>query len=312
MTTSKSPRKVATEALAVGETVFPLYAHRYAPKVYTQPQLFTCLVLKSFFKTDYRGISAILEDDQGLRTQIGLKATPHWTTLQKAAKRLLRLSSARRLLDASVARFMNRRRRKRVAVAALDSSGFDAGHASRYYVRRRAKGQRKSEKPRQITRYKRFAKLGVVADTATHLILAAEAGSGPRPDVDRFVPLLEQALGRVSIGTSLADAGYDSEPNHRHARDRRGVRSYMPATHGRPRKDGKPPSGRWRRQMAGRLATWLGRFLAGYGQRWQVETVMSMLKRRQGSAVNGRSHWSRCRDLMLMVITHNVMILADS
>jgi len=310
MTTSKSPRKVATEALAVGEKVFPRYAHRYAPKVYTQPQLFTCLVLKSFFKTDYRGISAILADDPGLRQLIGLEETPHWTTLQKAAKRLLRVPSARRLLDASVARFMGRRRN--VAVAAIDSSGFDAGHASRYYVRRRAKGQPKQEKPRQTTRYKRFAKLGVAVDCATHLILAAEAGRGPRPDVDRFVPLLEQALGRVGIAKALADAGYDSEPNHRHARQRRGVRSYMPATHGRPRKDGKPPSGRWRRRMALTLATWLGRFLAGYGQRWQVETVMSMLKRRQGTAVNGRTHWCRCRDLMLMVITHNVMILADS
>ena len=210
MTTSKSPRKVATEALAVGEKVFPRYAHRYAPKVYTQPQLFTCLVLKSFFKTDYRGISAILADDPGLRQLIGLEETPHWTTLQKAAKRLLRVPLARRLLDASVARFMGRRRN--VAVAAIDSSGFDAGHASRYYVRRRAKGQPKQEKPRQTTRYKRFAKLGVAVDCATHLILAAEAGRGPRPDVDRFVPLLEQALGRVGIAKALATPATTRSP----------------------------------------------------------------------------------------------------
>jgi len=310
MTTSKSPRKVATEALAVAEKVFPRFAHRFAPKVYTQPQLFACLVLKSFFRTDYRGISAILADGPELRRDIGLKDTPHWTTLHKAAKRLLRLPNARRLLDASVARFMGRRRN--VRTGAMDSTGLDAGHASRYYVRRRAKGQKKGEKPRQITSYKHFAKLGVVVDCASHLILAAEAGSGPRPDVDRFVPLLDQALARVRIGRALADAGYDSEPNHRHARERRRVRSYMPATHGRPRKDGKPPSGRWRRLMARKLATWLGRFVAGYGQRWQAETVMSMLKRRQGSAVSGRTYWSRCRDLMLMVVTHNVMILADS
>lgn len=196
--------------------------------------------------------------------------------------------------------------------AAIDSSGFDAGHASRYYVRRRAKGQAKSEKPRQNTRYKRFAKLGLVVDCATHLVLAAEGGRGPRPDVDRFVPLLEQALGRVGIDKSLADAGYDSEPNHRHACQDRGVRSYMPATHGRPPKDGKPLSGYWRRMMQRKLGTWLGRFIVEYGQRWQVETVISMIKRRQGPAVNGRSPWSRWRDLMLMAVTHNLMILADS
>ena len=105
-------------------------------------------------------------------------------------------------------------------------------------MRRRAKGQRKSERPRQATRYKRFAMLGLVVECSSHLILASEAGRGPRPDVDRFVPLLEQALGHVRIGKSLAGAGYDSEPDHRHARQSRGVRSYMPATHGRPKKTG--------------------------------------------------------------------------
>jgi hypothetical protein len=44
---------------------------------------------------------------------------------------------------------------------------------------------------------------------------------------------------------------------------------------------------------------------ARYGQRWQVETVVSMIKRRLGSATSGRTYWSRRRDLMLMVLTHN-------
>jgi hypothetical protein len=300
---------VATEALAVGEKVFPRYAHRFAPKVYTQPQLFTCLVLRNFLKTDYRGISQILDENADLRQAIGLKATPHFTTLQKACKRLLRRPRVQRLLDATVLRFMGRRRR--VAEAAIDSSGFEAGHASRYYVRRRAKGQSKSEKPRQNTHYKRFPTLGVVTDVSNHLILAAEAGGGPRPDVDRFVPLVEQALRRVRLGKALADAGYDSEPNHRHAREHRGIRSYMPATHGRPPLNGKPLKGRWRRRMQRQLGTRLGRSKVRYGQRWQVETVFSMIKRRQGDAVSGRSYWSRCRDLLLMAITHNVMILAS-
>ncbi len=49
-----------------------------------------------------------------------------------------------------------------------------------------------------------------------------------------------------------------------------------------------------------------------YGLRWQVETVVSMIKRRQGSATSGRSYWSRRRVLMLMVLTHNIMILLPS
>jgi hypothetical protein len=46
-----------------------------------------------------------------------------------------------------------------------------------------------------------------------------------------------------------------------------------------------------------------------YRKRAQVETVMSMIKRRQGSFCKGKTYWSRCRELHLMVLTHNIMIL---
>ena len=36
---------------------------------------------------------------------------------------------------------------------------------------------------------------------------------------------------------------------------------------------------------------------------------MSMIKRRQGNHVHGRTYQSQCRDLRLMVLTHNIMIL---
>jgi len=47
-----------------------------------------------------------------------------------------------------------------------------------------------------------------------------------------------------------------------------------------------------------------------YGQRWQVESMISMLKRLLGSALRAVGHWSRCREILLRVITLNVMILA--
>src|SRR5205814_4949442 len=46
-----------------------------------------------------------------------------------------------------------------------------------------------------------------------------------------------------------------------------------------------------------------------YGQRWQGETVFSMIKRRLATAVQGRTYWSQCRELWLLAITHNLMIL---
>ena len=83
-TTSKSPRKVMEVAYAAAQRALPAYSHRFSPK------LFACLVLKEFLKTDYRGVCQTLADCADLRAAIELTLVPHWTTLQKAADRLLK------------------------------------------------------------------------------------------------------------------------------------------------------------------------------------------------------------------------------
>ena len=103
-TTSKSPRKVADAALAVGKDALADYSHRFSPRKFTQPQLLVCLVLKEFYKTDYRGITAILADNSSLCRAIGLKKVPHYTTVQKAGQRLLRSGPVRQLLTATMRR----------------------------------------------------------------------------------------------------------------------------------------------------------------------------------------------------------------
>ncbi len=136
-TLSKSPNRVARMALTTGNRVLAPYAHRFSPQKYTQPQLFACLVLKTFFKTDYRGLTVLLQDHSDLRTLLGLGGVPHFTTLHKASRRLLRTPQARRLFAATVRRFSPRRRR--VRRVAFDSTGLDCGRRSFYYVRRRHK-----------------------------------------------------------------------------------------------------------------------------------------------------------------------------
>ena len=295
-TLSKSPVYVAREALAVGQKALRPYSHKYSPKRYTQPQLFACLVLKTFCKLDYRGVTVWLTDLPDLRRAIGLTDVPHFTTLQKASVRLLRCRRVRRLLHVTIRRRLPRRRR--VRRAAFDSTGLDCGHRSYYYVRRRS-----ATNPRwQRVAYSHYAKLELAIDTASHVILAAVTGRGPRPDTDRFVPLLDAALATVRLAAVLADAGYDSEPNHRYARDQHGVRSFIPAKIGRP--TSKPPSGRYRRQMKQRLNKHYGR----YGQRWQIECTNSMFKRRLATTVQARSYWSQCRELLLLVLTYQVML----
>ncbi len=237
---TKSPVKVARQALAVGIQALRLYSHKNSPKKFTQPQLFSCLVLKSFFKTDYRGVEQLLVDLPDLTDTLRLGRIPHFTTLHKAAGRLLKRLAHAGLVTATVGLCL--KRRTTVRRGALDSTGFQCGHASSYYVRRRSR----DGKSYRHTTYRRFAKLEAAVDCSTHAIIGVIPRRGPRVDTDRFVPLLENALRRVRLLTALADAGYDSEPNHRHAREVRGVRTFIPATAGRPTT--KPPTGRYRRR----------------------------------------------------------------
>jgi len=87
---TKSPRAVAREALRLAQGTMPAYSSKFSRKDFTQPQLFACLALKAFFKTDYRGVVQLLHDFAELREELGLSAVPHPSTLCYAAQRLLK------------------------------------------------------------------------------------------------------------------------------------------------------------------------------------------------------------------------------
>jgi DDE family transposase len=288
------------EALRVAQEALPPYSHRFSPKTFKQWQLFACLVLKDFYDLTYRGAIGLLADCPSLTAAIGLKKVPHFTTLQKAADRLLILPSFRRLLTATV----NRARKGKVlprrrSMAAMDSSGFESQHVSRYFAQRRKKTGKHGRTCRVA--YHRYPKLTLTCETSSHLIVAARASQGPQPDFGDFEPLLRATHALIRPRTLAADAGFDSETNHRLGRDELGIQTLIPPHHGRPAKGRF--AGRYREQMRRHLSQ------SHYGQRWQVETVNSMLKRLSGEVVNARTYWRRCRLLRLKTLTHNIRIL---
>ena len=82
------------------------------------------------------------------------------------------------------------------------------------------------------------------------------------------------------------------------------VRSWIKAEAGRPGR--RPPTSRYRRGMKRVLAgSQAGRV---YGQRAQVETTHSMMKRNLGDALRTHRAENRCLEQLWRVITHNVMI----
>lgn len=87
---TKSPRAVVREALRVARAALPPYTSKYSRKDFTQHQLFAILALKTFLKTDYRGVAEFLKDCSDLRRDLGLEEVPHYSTLCYAAGRLKR------------------------------------------------------------------------------------------------------------------------------------------------------------------------------------------------------------------------------
>ena len=87
---TKSPRDLAREALRLAQQALPAYSCPTSRQDYTQHQLLVILALKTFFKTDYRGIAQFLHDFAELREELGLEKVPHYSTLCYAAGRLLK------------------------------------------------------------------------------------------------------------------------------------------------------------------------------------------------------------------------------
>ena len=260
--------------LRVRPRSLPAHRHKFSPKKFTQPQLLACLVLKEFSRLDYRGLADHLADHPDLARDIDLEVVPHFTTFQKAAARLLKAQPGPGDVRRRAARALRDKvRKKRVPLAAVDGTGLESRHVSRYYVKRKAKGGAGT----QETTYSKYPKAVLVTDCGTHMVLAAIAGRGPGSDLVQFKAAIKDAAGRARIGTLLADADYDAEWVHEHVRDEYGIRTVIPAERGRPSE--KPPAGKWRRRMKQRLDR------KKYGQRWQTETANSMIKRRLGSAL---------------------------
>lgn len=198
------------------------------------------------------------------------------------------------------------------ATLAVDATGLDARYASTHYRYRYSPryaaayaglhGARARPAPAHWRPH--HPKLTCAVDVATHLILAAHPGWGPSHDLTAFAPTLTQALALWPHVTALvADAGYDAEPVHVFCRETLGIpRTAIPLN---PRTTGvRGPRGRWRRVMYTRFPT------RCYRQRRQIESVFSRLKRRLSPALTARSAATQAEELVLRVLTHNLLLLS--
>jgi Transposase DDE domain/Transposase domain (DUF772) len=323
METSQSPRKVLNAAYRLGCRVLRGYSSKCSRHDFTLRQLFACLVLREFYGLSYRRTEKLLRDSPQWLADIGLSAAPDHNTLWRAFDCIVKTRRVNRMLDLLVLDFDQAKRlRLWQKPLALDSTCFEQRHRSAHYERRcrqmqlkaQAKAQKKPEKPgswgksanasrrRSLTA---MPKLSLAVASSCHLILAAKVRVGNGSDAPDFDDLLVYSWKRAAVKTVVADSGYDSEANHCIARQDLGVRSIIPPGIGRP--TSKLPQGRWRRHMARRFARKADQ--KAYGQRSQSETVHSMIKRNQGSALRSRTPERRKKEMLLRALTHNIALL---
>lgn len=283
------------------------YSSRFSRHDFTLPQLFACLIVREHQKQSYRGTEALLRDSPNWCSQIGLKKAPDHNTLCRAFHALLGAARIGRLMDRLV-RWMSLGRALGFSCA-IDSTLYDTHHRSRHYeqrLRHYSTQDKNHANSRRSRSARRTPKLSLSVATRCHAVLAARARTGMGSDAGDFEPLLRQTLRRCPrTRTVLADAGYDSHRNHQIAREELKVRSWIKTGNGRP--SSKPPASRYRRMMKKKLkGSQKGK---PYGQRSQVETVNSMMKRNLGDSLRARTPAGRRKEQMLRVLTHNISLL---
>jgi hypothetical protein len=319
MQTCQSPRTVMRVAYHLARTLLPEHSCKFSRHDFTLGQLFACLVVREFFGLSYRRTEALLADAPQWLAEIGLSKAPDHNTLWRAFDALITSRRCQGMLDRLAELFagaglLSVRRNP----LAMDSTCYEQHHRSAHYDRR---CRRMALKPRgrsvkkpgkwgksvnvlRSASLRRMPKLALAVDSGCHLILSARVHIGNGSDAPDFDDLLTQATRRAKVAVVVADAGYDSEANHRRAREDLGVRSIIPPGIGRP--TSKLPTGRWRRLMAKRFKRKADQ--KQYSQRAQSETVHSMIKRNLGSALRSRTPERRKKEMLWRVLTHNIML----
>jgi len=294
-TMSKSPLAVAKLAYQLAQASLDPYSSLKSRHDFTQWQLFAILVLKQFFKTDYRGIVAILADMSELRQALMLKKLPHYSTLDYAQQRLMKLEQYEQLQAAIFAHADQEGRIAAEPEGAIDSTGLESRHISQHYIHRKTA-------LRDYT-IRDWTKLTTICETQSYLWSAAIVSTGPNYDAAWYIPAVLQGHQWLHLATLLGDGAFDNEEFHRLARQELGIQRTL-----------FPLNPRWSTYRAARTPYRREMQLAFndhlYHHRWHVESSFSQDKRVLGSSLRSHSENTRENECRQRVLTHNLMLLA--
>jgi hypothetical protein len=237
---TKSPRAVAREALALAQQSLPAYTSARSRKDYTSHQLFAILALKAFRS------SRLTTPGWSPSSTTSPKSGPTWGSRRCRTSRPCATRSGGSskgefvvLLYRATTSALDRGLIGGDPEVAVDATGMESRHTSRYFARRSGS---------ELTSW---TKLTTATHTTSHFLAGARVSTGPSNDSPQLRPVMAQACLVVTWDRMLADAAFDSEANHAYPRDELGVRStVIPINH---RGHDADPGGFYRGQMVARF-----------------------------------------------------------
>ncbi len=215
---------------------------------------------------------------------------PHFTTLQKAAKRL-KVAFLERVVSGFILFTMTLYVR-----TGIDATGFQLTRASAHYT----KILKKDRKSRR--RIKKWLKLTTFVDLDKQLIITQKIRRAPANDNRDFKPVVQKGKevfdeAEKDVKSLDADKGYDSEENHRIV-----VEDLKAEDRIRMKYRDKPiwkTHGRYRKKAKKRIR----RLRANY--RSKNETIFSVLKRISGSMIRSRNVSMQNKEVLFKEIAYN-------
>jgi transposase len=273
---------VATISMIVARRHLGSYSCGKSKKIYTQPQLMACLILKAYLKQTFRGIVDVLQNSDTLRAAIGLEQVPTFTTLQEFQKRIV----TPELLDAILGQVLALCQEQGAAAqeVAVDSTGVETTTASAHFVTRSKRNR------------KQYVKISLAIVCGLLMPVTMALGMGPTVDLHEAHEVLWKTAGRVHPDFVYMDKGYDCEWIHQFCRDGLKAISYMPPV-------ARTKDGSIRTEYRARCAQYRP---MNSGKRWHIESFISGFKRVCGSTLRSRTQAGLLTEAGLKVLAYAI------